>query len=166
MASTFVRRTSDGNHGVARFEAPGLPPAAPMIDDDSLPACAARFRLGRTRAHMGFIVEGSAVLATKRFEPCPSQDFNGAGFLYFSSFVAFVDRAEWIFARDAATQATTRRRDIFFSGNLDPGESLAVDLLGERMEKGAFAHHCEISREQDQAVIAHVFTEKTIETHT
>jgi probable biosynthetic protein (TIGR04099 family) len=109
-------------------------------------------------------VDGRAALAKAHFDPCPNQDFNGAGFLYFSSFVAFVDRAEWIFARDKAARATTRQRDIFFAGNLDPGERLTVDLLDKRSENRAFAHHCEIRREQDHAVMAHVFTVRNLGT--
>jgi probable biosynthetic protein (TIGR04099 family) len=163
MLSTFVRRTSKGNHGVHRFEAPGLPPVAPMSGDDHLAACAARFRSGRARTHRGFVMDGRRALATARFEPCPSQDFNGAGFLYFSSFIAFIDRAEWLFARDEAAKATTRQREIFFSGNLDPGESLTVKLLDKRMENGAFVHYCEIRREQDHAVMAHVFTVRDVD---
>jgi probable biosynthetic protein (TIGR04099 family) len=158
MISAFVRRMREGNHGVVRFEAPGLPPVSPMNGDDNLAACAARLRSGRARTHRGFVIDGRKALATARFDPCPSQDFNGAGFLYFSSFVAFIDRAEWIFARDQAAWATTRQRDIFFSGNLDSGESLSVDLKETRTEGGAFAHHCEIRCEQDQAVMAHVFS--------
>jgi probable biosynthetic protein (TIGR04099 family) len=126
MISAFVRRTRLGNHGVVRFEAPGLPAVAPMTGDGSLAACAALFLCGRARTHQGFVIDGRKALATARFDPCPSQDFNGAGFLYFSSFVAFIDRAEWLFARDEAARATTRSRDIFFLGNLGSDAILMV----------------------------------------
>lgn len=160
LVSTFVRRAVDGgNHCVARFEVPGLPPIAPKFESDSLAGNAAAIRSGRAGSHMGFAIDQRQPEAAVSFDPCPSQDFNGAGFLYFSNFIAFIDRAEWVFARKPSADATTTlRRDVFFSGNLDPGETIEVRLMESREEDEAFAHHCQMVREQDGAVLARVFT--------
>lgn len=159
MVSTFVRRERGGsNHAVARFEAPGLPKISPMEGDDHLAARAAKFRSGRIREHMGFTIDERTPLARYCFDPCPGQDFNGAGFLYFSSFLAFVDRAEWAFSRADALQATTRHREIFFTGNLDPGETLDIGLVEKRQSDNSLAHHCEIRRDGDKVLIARVFS--------
>lgn len=159
MVSVFVRRLRAGNHGVARFEPPGFSHLPLLTGENHLAARAARQR--------GLAPDHRPALAPTRFFPCPSQDFNGAGFLYFSSFVAFVDRAEWAFSRSVAESsalagATTRQRDIFFAGNLDPGESLSVDIKDWRREEGAFAHHCELRRDRDGVAMAQVFTTRAI----
>lgn len=158
MVSTFVRRSGDGNHCVARFEAPGLPPASYAFDSDGLAAQAASMRTGRAASHMGFAIDGRPPRSKTSFDPCPSQDFNGAGFLYFSNFIAFVDRAEWLFSKEHSVHATTVRRDVFFSNNLDPGETIEVHLLEAWDHGDAFAHHCQMVREQDGAPLARVFT--------
>lgn len=167
MVSVFVRRLHAGNHGVARFEPPGFSRLPLLAEQDHLAARAARLRAGRAPDHRVFMRDDHPALATARFEPCPSLDFNGAGFLYFSSFVAFVDRAEWIFSRvgaEASTlaRATTRRREIFFAGNLDPGEGLSVDIMAWSEDENAFSHDCAIRRDQDGAVMARVFTTRTV----
>lgn len=161
MVSAFVKRgPSGGNHAALRVPVDRLPP----IDTDvgrALAATASALRGGRLPDHLGFDLSASAALGAFAFEPCPSQDFNGAGFLYFASFIAFVDRAEWLHDRALGSQATTVRRDTFFYGNIDPGESIRVVLLDLRREAdGAFRHHCRIERSTDGAVLADVFSVK------
>lgn len=159
LVSAFVRRAAGGgNHAVARVALGGLPPVEPGAAPGGLAALAAAFRHGRVGAHLGFALGRTAALAQATFDPCPSQDFNGAGFLYFTSFLAFVDRAEWRFARERALSAATIRRDVFFRGNADPGETIRVVLLDERRLPGAFAHRCRIERCGDGAVIADLFS--------
>ncbi|WP_374547399.1 Pnap_2097 family protein [Rhodoblastus sp.] len=159
LLSTFVRRLARGeNHGVARYEPPGWPPAPARAAKNDLAARAAAFRAGRIREHLGFNLSERAPLREATFLPCPSQDFNGAGLLYFAQFIAFVDRAEWLFAPDLARRATTRRRDVFFFGNLDPGEALSVRLMEQRSDEHGMAHRCLMIREQDQAPLAQIFS--------
>ncbi|WP_197707336.1 Pnap_2097 family protein [Sphingobium sp. LB126] len=172
MVSVFVRRGQDGgNRSVSRFVVPGLPKPEPFRSREDLPGRAAAVRAGRASEHMGFALHQAVTGPVVTIDPCPAQDFNGAGFLYFSSFVSFVDRAEWQFDRDLARTATTLRRDIFFAGNLDPGETLSVGLVdrkdwqtpneppsGTRM----LSHHCRLVRTGDNEPIAEVFTVRHI----
>lgn len=162
MISTFVRRTDGGNHAVARVAVDGLPPALPGAAGGGLADLAAGFRAERIKRHMGFDLADDAPLASRVFDPCPSQDFNGAGFLYFTSFLGFVDRAEWAFARDVAGAARTVRRDVFYRGNLDPGETLRVVLLGRRDAAGELSHRCRVERCGDGAVLAEVFSTRSL----
>jgi probable biosynthetic protein (TIGR04099 family) len=165
MISTFVRRKATGsNYAVARTAVDGLPP---MVSDRyarRLGALAADFRTDRVAEYMGFHLSDSKPIASFTFDPCPSQDFNGAGFLYFTSFVAFVDRAEWQFDRSRAFTATTVRRDVFFRGNLDRGEAIRVVLLDAWHERCAFGHRCRLERPIDDAVLGDIFTIRTVST--
>ncbi|PJG45800.1 hypothetical protein CAF53_22560 [Sphingobium sp. LB126] len=172
MVSVFVRRgLTGGNHTVSRFVVPGLPKPEPYRGREDLPGRAAAMRAGHLKEHMGFALDRPIGTPVVPIDPCPAQDFNGAGFLYFSSFASFVDRAEWQFARDCAQTATTVRRDIFFAGNLDPGETLTVGLVDQRYAQGlgdlkpgsqTLSHHCRLVRTGDNQPIAEVFTIRQI----
>jgi probable biosynthetic protein (TIGR04099 family) len=107
--------------------------------------------------HFGFARANAAALDRLVIDPCPAQDFNGADFLYFSSFQAFVDRAEWAFLRPNP-RATTRRRDIVYHGNIEPGERVAVVLRAVRRGGSELGHWCLIERESDAAPLADIFT--------
>ncbi|WP_246668907.1 Pnap_2097 family protein [Ancylobacter sp. TS-1] len=165
LVSAFVRRApGGGNHTVARVALEGFPPPdAPA--QDGLAGLAAALRAGRRTDHLGFDLRpgGSAGgPAAIEIDLCPVQDFNGAGFLYFASFVAFVDRAEWHFDGRRAARPATRRRDVFFSGNIDPGERLIVRWLAARREDGTLAHHCRLERAGDGARLAEAFTLRAV----
>jgi probable biosynthetic protein (TIGR04099 family) len=172
MVSVFVRRSqTGGNRSVSRFVVPGLPKPDPYRSQEDLPGQAAAVRAGRTTQHLGFAFKDPSCTRIIAIDPVPSQDFNGAGFLYFSSFVSFVDRAEWLFARACAQTATTTRRDIFFSGNLDPGEALSVDLVAQRTSPPdhigsamkTLSHHCRLVRAGDGEPLAEVFTIRRVD---
>ena len=135
----------------------GLPPVerAPEFADDA--ATVTALRRDKWAEHLGFARADAAALGRLVIDPCPAQDFNGADFLYFSSFQAFVDRAEWAFFRPDP-RATTRRRDIVYHGNIEPGERVAIVLRAVRRGEGILAHWCHIERENDAAPLADVFT--------
>lgn len=161
LVSAFVRRASGGgNHTVARVALENFPPPARI--PGGLAACAADLRAGRLPAHYGFDLAGEATGATFEIDPCPAQDFNGAGFLYFSSFVAFIDRAEWHFDGRRAPRATTLARDVFYRGNIDPGERLVVRWRAARRDHGRLAHHCRLERAGDGACLAEAFTLRAV----
>ncbi|WP_309796724.1 Pnap_2097 family protein [Inquilinus ginsengisoli] len=163
MISTFVRRAPDGgNHTVARVAIEGLPPVGEGTSASKLAGLAAGFRAGRVERHMGFDLHRESELGTWTFNPCPSLDFNGAGFLYFASFVVMVDRAEWRFEPVLARAVATVRRDVFFYGNVDRCETVTACLLARREPTGALIHHCRLRRGSDGAVIGDVFTTRTV----
>lgn len=159
MVSVFVHRTEDGrNRSIARLELPGF--AEPVADDSGLVRRAAAIRSGGFGAHMGFAAAEAGEIARLGVDPCPSLDFNGADFLYFASFQAFADRAEWQQFRDPARRLATRRRDLVFRGNIEPGETLQVVIAAARETTDGIAHWCRVYRTGDMAPIAEIFTEK------
>jgi probable biosynthetic protein (TIGR04099 family) len=159
MTSVFVRRTETGsNRSITRVEVPGLPPVAPLQEFVEHQAVFGELRRGSWATHLGFIRSEADTLDRLVVDPCPAQDFNGAEFLYFSSFQAFVDRAEWKFFRPANPRRTTRRRDIVYHGNVDPGEHIAVVLCAVRRQNDGYAHWCRLVRKIDDAPLADVFT--------
>jgi probable biosynthetic protein (TIGR04099 family) len=159
MTSTFVKRAQKGrNHSIVRVEVSDLAPLAPEPHATAFVAEAAGLRSNRWCTHLGFERSKAAVVDRFVLDPCPGQDFNGADFLYFASFQAFVDRAEWAFFRPDAPFPTTRRRDIVYRGNIDPGEGVVASLLQVRREQGELGHWYRLERAQDNFVIAHVFT--------
>jgi probable biosynthetic protein (TIGR04099 family) len=163
MISTFVRRAPDGgNHTVARVAIEGLPAIGGQTPAVDLANLAAGFRAGRVERHMEFALRRQKALGAWVFDPCPSLDFNGAGFLYFASFVAMVDRAEWRFEPALARAVATTRRDVFFYGNVDRGETVTACLLARRESAEALSHHCRLKRGSDGAVVADVFTMRTV----
>lgn len=122
LVSTFVRRLGNGNHAVARVEQATRAP----FGDSELAQTAAMLRQGRLATHRGFDLSVSAARAEIAFDPCPAEDFNGAGFLYFAAFASLVARAEW----QAGFRATPPPiLELFYRGNLDPGERLVAVLL-------------------------------------
>src|SRR6266849_6515831 len=52
--------------------------------------------------------------------------------------------------------AATRRRDIVYHGNIEPGERVAIVLRVVRRGEGILAHWCHIERENDAAPLADV----------
>ena len=154
MVSTFIKRTGRGNHCVARVALDGPMPVDPAPCD--LASLAASLRSKRLSRHLGFdLAADTRGIAEFTFDPCPEQDFNGAGFLYFPSFLAFVDRAEWRLDRQTAALA---RREAFYYGNVDPGEDIRVILVGQQPARGARLWR--IERAGLRSVLADVFTER------
>jgi probable biosynthetic protein (TIGR04099 family) len=167
MTSVFVRRTEPGlNRSIARVEVAGVPPVGPVGEFADYQATMAALRHGRWAEHLGFVRSDAATLGRLVIDPCPAQDFNGADFLYFSSFQAFVDRAEWALLRPINARATTRRRDLVYHGNIEPGERVAVVLRAVRRHEDEggqpenIGHWCRVEREADGAPIADAFTQR------
>lgn len=167
MLSAFIRREQAGNNrSIVK---------APMDDDHetaddgnladaalSLQARARLFRAGQCVPRMG-LSPGAGALHSVTLTPCPHGDFNGAGLLYFASFQSLADRAE--LALCGHQPARTVERELYFYGNIDPGESVAVELLaqrdsGEGSEGAEFAHWWRLRRVADGCRIADLITRK------
>jgi probable biosynthetic protein (TIGR04099 family) len=163
MTSTFVKRAQKGrNHSIARVEVPCLAPPEPAPHAIAFAAEAAALRSNQWCTHLGFERSKAAVVDRFVIDPCPAQDFNGADFLYFASFQAFVDRAEWAFFRPDAPFPTTRRRDIVYRGNIDPGERVIASLLQVQQEERELGHWYRLERAQDNLAIADIFTHRRL----
>lgn len=154
MVSVFVKRTDTSNHSIARVVLTEL--MSVEIVPSEIAALAAAMRTRRLSSHLGFdLVDSVAEIAACEFEPCPAQDFNGAGFLYFSSFLAFVDRAEWQLDR---SRAPLSMREAFYYGNIDPGEAIRVVLVSEQPITGM--RRWRIERTGQRTLLADVFTQR------
>lgn len=163
LTSVFVKRAETGlNRSIVRVEVPGLPPVEPAAEHIAYAAMIAALRRDQWTEHLGFSRTNDVMGDRLVIDPCPSQDFNGADFLYFSSFQAFADRAEWEFFRPSNPRATTRRRDIVYHGNIDPGDRVAVVLrsacTGDGISDRTFRHWCCVERESDGTRLADIFT--------
>jgi probable biosynthetic protein (TIGR04099 family) len=159
MTSLFVKRMEEGrNRSIARVEVPGLPPVVASREFADYQETVAALRRDSWNEHLGFVRADAPVLDRFVVDPCPAQDFNGADFLYFSSFQAFVDRAEWAFFRPLDPRTTTRRRDIVYHGNIEPGDRVDVVLRALRRGAAGVDHWCRLERETDAMPIADVFT--------
>ncbi|MBP2293725.1 Pnap_2097 family protein [Azospirillum rugosum] len=160
MVSIFLRRAAPGdNRSVLR----ALPARAPVGMEDADPGeplagLTLRFRRGTWERHRGFDQGAGRTLGEVALLPCPHGDFNGAGFLYFASFQSFVDRAEWALLRERSAPLVTAERELFYYGNINPGDTLTVRLCGERPESARLTHWFAIVRDSDGQRIADAFT--------
>lgn len=163
LCSVFVKRAVPGrNRSAARLALDLFAEPARFAPADTA-ALAAQLRRDDWDRHFGFSRHEALIGGEPRrlvTRPCPRQDFNGAEFLYFASFQALVDRAEWELLGDAVQALPTLARDIVFYGNIEIGERIVVDVLAVHEAPGRCAHWCRISRLADGERLADVFTRK------
>ncbi len=162
MISSFVRRLREGgNHHIARTEVSALRQVALDIEAERYVSEDAALRSDRWDMHLGFERGRASIIDRFVVDPCPGQDFNGADFLYFASYQAFVDRAEWAFFRPRPPFPITRARDIAYLGNINPGERLILSLLQFAHNGEDFRHWYRVQRERDGMRVADVFSIRT-----
>jgi probable biosynthetic protein (TIGR04099 family) len=162
MSTTFVQRhAARDNRSVSRAVLAKLAGNVTPIPDAAreMVLLGKRLRAGESEACERLAGAASALHAPTVFLPCPSNDFNGADFLYFASFQAFIDRAEWQRHLFPEPPVLTRR-DLHFYGNVNIGDSLEVHVLAENVDEIGIAHWCEVRRGSDGQKIADVLTEK------
>lgn len=163
MLSTFIRRTRErDNRSVVRTMptvAERWASAAPSAEAAQLSLLGRRFRCGDWHAHLGLLQAKHRMSHTVDYLPCPNNDFNGADLLYFASFQAMVDRAEWQWRRDS-DPPTVSQRDLFFHGNINVGETLELTFSALHEDAEGVAHWCQIRRSRDGEKIADVVTKK------
>ncbi|MDF3100030.1 MULTISPECIES: Pnap_2097 family protein [Burkholderia] len=162
MMSTFVTREHAGsNRSVAKARMTGIDGRTGPAPADAL---AMAERAKKLRVRDASIVPALAGLAdgdgaSVSFLPCPNMDFNGADLLYFASFQAFVDRAEWQHYRFEQAPVLAARQ-LYFHGNLEIGDSLTVRFARARSDADGLLHWSEIVRDGDGTKIADVITQK------
>lgn len=71
-------------------------------------------------------IEIEAGTPSHRLLPCPATDFNAARLMYFPSYAALIERADFALRRDPNRMLVAR--DIIYLGNLEPGEAVDVRL--------------------------------------
>ncbi len=159
LASVFVKRGEPGrNRSIARVALDLFPPPGAAAEFGGAAALAARLRAPDWDGHFGFTRADARERGRVTINPCPAQDFNGADFLYFASFQAFTDRAEWeLFRRPRLASVA---RDIVFHGNVEIGEAIAVVLMGERPTPAGLDHWFRLERASDGARLADVFSRR------
>lgn len=140
LLSVFVARERAGdNHAVVRVPMAESGAAADAAFAEEAAACAEAARVvrgGAWQERFGVRPEAQAqaqaqALAMHAVRPCPYNDFNGAGLLYFASFQALADRAHWDWGL-ADGRMSVRERQIVFHGNVNVGETLELRLLAHR----------------------------------
>ncbi|WP_038361162.1 Pnap_2097 family protein [Bosea sp. 117] len=159
LSSVFVRRSEPGrNRSIARIALDIFPAADPPEGFGAAATMAAKMR-GAWSEHFGFDRAGAGDATRLVINPCPSQDFNGADFLYFAAFQAFVDRAEWELLAPLQPRSTSAR-DIVYHGNVEIGDRIVVELKAQRAERDGLSHWCQLRRLADGALLADVFTRR------
>jgi len=153
MVSVFVHRNGQAsNRSVVRVEIQGLPPVSQARQSDLA---------GDGLDGVAWTWDARTDAADRRpqlFFPCPSQDFNGAGFLYFANVPAFVDRAEWNVDPDFARNAITRWRSVAYHANIDPGEAISIELVDYERDDLLWRHRCRVTRATDGKHVADVLS--------
>jgi probable biosynthetic protein (TIGR04099 family) len=163
VVSTFVRRLVPGVNRSAATAAPvGLPPLIRRLPPAGFVAAASALRSDHWTEHFGFRRAEARRQARLVIDPCPSQDFNGARFLYCANFQAFVDRAEWAFFRIGQPSPSTMRRDIIYRGNIEVGDRIDVSLMGLVRDDRKLTHWCRLERNETGETLADVFTERAL----
>ncbi|WP_137719442.1 Pnap_2097 family protein [Methylobacillus flagellatus] len=157
MLSTLVfRREADNNQSVMRASFSAAPNIQSTPEAEELMETSMRMRKGVWSECMGFSRVERRNLKQMSFLPCPDIDFNGANFLYFANFQAFVERAEWQwFGR----MTHLVEREMYFYSNLNVGDRLVVQLCDLHMAADGMRTWCEVQSEGGRK-LADVFTHK------
>jgi probable biosynthetic protein (TIGR04098 family) len=106
-------------------------------------------------------------------EPSPYGDYNGAGLLYFASYVTVADTAERALVRrlglsprpgrDWALAASPIRRDVFFYENLPLGEPLRAELCAFALGPGpGVTTHVRLRRADSGRAMADLVTRRLL----
>jgi probable biosynthetic protein (TIGR04098 family) len=147
-----------------------VPPAA----DSHLPLVARLARAARRRTPLDDQFSGAALAAARpplaelHLEPSPYADYNGAGLLYFASYVTIAETAERQLlrrlglagARDPALRLSPVRRDVFYYTNLPLGDALVVELCEHAVVSGGVRTHLRLRRASDGERMADIVTRK------
>jgi len=112
--------------------------------------------------------EGPA-LGALTYEPSPWADYNGAGLLYFASYVTIADTATRQLLRrglerqdsDWALATSAVRRDVYYYDNLPLGAALTATLRRHESDGTGVLTHVRLSRAADGRPMADVIARRT-----
>jgi probable biosynthetic protein (TIGR04098 family) len=167
LLTTFAAREPDG---VMRMALPGarlarrwLGPGAEAPPESPIARCARAARRGEpvddpfVARYMARAL--AAPIGEVEYEPSPYADYNGAGLLYFASYVSIADTSERRLvahlglapdarapARDWAQVTSAVRRDVFYYENLPLGATLNAALLAFDADPRGVTTHVRLRR--------------------
>lgn len=146
LLSVFVKREcGSDNHSLARIDHVKDIDVIPQTSAFSQLATAVRRHQVPTHLGMRLNGEGRALMT---FTPDVADDFNGAGLLYFARYQAFLSRAAAALMSPPPGQPM--RRDVFFSGNVRPGEKIQISLLDRSPDGDRLS--CKMTREDGKVI--------------
>ena len=171
LLTTFAARAEGGRGGLRRA------PPEPTLARDWLPvgpapAIATLARAARRGEPLCDAFSGPVLalpdrpLAELTYEPSPYADYNGAGLLYFASYVTIADSVERQMVRqlrldrqsrdsscpaDWALATSAVRRDVFYYDNLPLGASLTATLRSFASDGHEVTTHVRFCRAGDPA---------------
>lgn len=159
LQSVFLKRATEGdNLSVLRAFPHPAPRFVPVPTGESpFASLCQSFRRDSWEEHRNFRRDRRRPDGEVLIDPCPTADFNGAGFLYFAGFLAILDRADWALERTAGTGWVTTGRELFYYGNINPGDRLIVRRCGTDDEAHRRVRWFDILRESDGKRIADGF---------
>jgi len=115
-------------------------------------------------------------LGSVTYEPSPYADYNGAGLLYFASYVTIADSAERQLVRrlglavsdskDWALATSAVRRDVYYYENLPLGASLVASLYQVDRDRRGVSTHVRLSRAEDGRPMADVIARRRVTSRT
>ena len=159
LQSIFLKRATEGDNLSVLRACPHPAPrfvAAPTAESPFASLCRS-FRRDNWEEHRTFRRDRRCPDGEVLVDPCPTADFNGAGFLYFASFLAIMDRADWALERTAGTDWLTTGRELFYYGNINPGDRVIVRRCGGDDGADRRVRWYDILRESDGKRIADGF---------
>lgn len=116
------------------------------------------------------VPEPAPPLGAMLYEPSPYGDYNGAGLLYFASYVTIADTAERQLVRrlgladtghgDWALVTSAIGRDVYYLDNLPLGGSLTAQLLAFEATPQTITSHVRLIRTDDGRRMAEVITRR------
>ncbi|MBX4871049.1 DNA gyrase [Rhizobium bangladeshense] len=121
ILSAFVARAKHGDNRSLTKMGMATGSATPLLPN-SLAAAAALFRRGQLNVGSDISSEELTVVNVKKIRPSLQEEFNGAGLLYFANFQALATRAIY----DALPPSKLMRRDVFFHGNINFGDTIEL----------------------------------------
>jgi probable biosynthetic protein (TIGR04098 family) len=154
--------------GVLRMALPATSLAARFVAEGPLPPIARLARAAR-QAEIDPVDRRHTPLGEYRYEPSPYADYNGAGLLYFPSYVTIADTAERQLVHtlqlaraggDWALVTSPVERDVYYYGNLPLGEALVAELVSFTRERGAVRTHVRLRRARGDAPMADISTRR------
>lgn len=108
----------------------------------------------------GFDQLSQTLLPDVILDPSPHEDFNGADFLYFITFQAMIDRAEWQWFRWIDPVRFTADRQIVYRGNIELGDRVLASLRGLSEDEGWCSHRIDLHRQRDGCLIGNALSRR------